>query len=157
MTNQAILLGQAVIVGIAVGMFYDVFRIIRRIFPPSYSTIIAQDVIFWLVSAIAVFFTAIWWGRGVVRIYFILCVLACALIYCITIGAAVVWAVSRVISAVKKSALWVWTKIFAPIIATLHNVAARVATAMKKKENEKIHKKLRKNEKSSCKSEKFPV
>lgn len=157
MTNQAILLGQAVIVGIAVGMFYDLFRMIRRIFPSPYSTIIAQDVIFWLVSAVAVFFTAIWWGHGVVRIYFILCVLACALIYCSTVGAAVVWAVSKVIAAIKKTAVWLWIKMFAPVAATLHNVANRVGTAMKKKENKKIHKKLRKNKKSSCKSEKLPV
>ncbi|MCL2486121.1 MAG: spore cortex biosynthesis protein YabQ [Oscillospiraceae bacterium] len=155
MTPQTILLGQAVIVGVLVGIFYDVFRIIRRIFPLRYATIIIQDILFWVVSAVGVFFAAIWWGKGVVRIYFLLVVLVAALLYCLTVGSVIVFVVGKIIEAVRAFFNLVGRYIMLPIWGFLRRVATKCVETVKK--TVKINQKFRKKQKGSCKSSKEPV
>ena len=102
--------GEALLTGAAMGIYYDVFRIIRRIFPCGYATIVAQDLFFWVTSGIAVFFVGIWCGDGVMRILFVIGALAGWGIYCFTVGAVVVSAVSGGIAMLKRAVNYILRK-----------------------------------------------
>ena len=47
---------QALAAGIIMGVYYDIFRFARRLFHFSNFSVIIQDIIFWLSSAIYIFF-----------------------------------------------------------------------------------------------------
>lgn len=149
MTPQTILLGQAVITGVLVGFFYDIFRIIRRIIPPRYATIILQDILFWILSAIGVFFAAIWWGGGVVRIYFLIAVLAAALFYCLTVGNAIVFIFDKIIMAIKTCLRATHKYVMSPVFRFAAKVISKGVEIVKNMV--KNHEKSKKKKKDSCK------
>ncbi len=99
---QAAALGEALLVGIAVGIYYDFFRIIRRIIHCRYANIVGQDIFFWVTTAIVVFFVTIKLNGGIVRIIFIALVLAGWLLYMATAGAVLMTAVDAVVRIVRK-------------------------------------------------------
>lgn len=77
---------QALLTGIGMGIYYDVFRFFRRIFKFSPFSVAMQDLIFWITSAIPVFFICIKLNGGFLRIYFIIFALAGWFIYFKTTG-----------------------------------------------------------------------
>ncbi|MBQ9994128.1 MAG: spore cortex biosynthesis protein YabQ [Clostridia bacterium] len=113
--SQTLTLGQAIIAGIVMGIYYDIFRILRRIFRFKYATIVAQDVFFWITSAIAVFFVTIWFSGGVVRIYFVVAVLCGWLLYAFTLGALAMYIVDLLIRVIKAAAAFISEKILTPL------------------------------------------
>lgn len=83
---EAATLGEALLTGMILGIYYDIFRIIRRIIRFGYANIVGQDVFFWTTSAIFTFFVTIRLNYGVVRIYFVAAVLGGWLLYLTTVG-----------------------------------------------------------------------
>ena len=77
---------QALLVGVGMGVYYDVFRLRRRIFQFRWLSVALQDVIFWVTSAVAVFFVCVRWNGGYIRIYFVLFVMCGWLLYFLTVG-----------------------------------------------------------------------
>ena len=73
---RAAILGEGLLTGAVMGIYYDFFRIIRRIIRCRYANIVGQDIFFWVTSAFFVFFTMIKLNGGQVRILFVLMVLA---------------------------------------------------------------------------------
>ena len=151
MTNQTVLLGQAVIVGCAVGIFYDIFRIFRRIFPQRKATIVAQDILFWVVSAIPVFFAAVWFGNGFVRIYFIAAVLVSAWLYCSTIGAFAVSLTARAVNLAKKFFALISRKILKPVVGFITSGFKKVFFKAKNQTKKRGKKQKRGKEKAKSK------
>lgn len=86
--EQTLTVGQALLAGVVMGIYYDLFRIIRRIFVCSYATIIAQDLFFWVTSAVGMFYFCIWCTGGILRVIFVLAALIGWGIYAATVGAA---------------------------------------------------------------------
>jgi len=118
--EQTLTVGQALLTGVAMGIYYDLFRIIRRIFACSYATIIAQDLFFWVTSAIGVFYFCIWCTGGILRVIFVLAALAGWGIYAATAGAVLLALVDRAIvccRAVKRNILDWYTR--------LHNASSQ--------------------------------
>ena len=77
---QAAMLGGALILGAAVGVLYDAFRILRVRLPlPLLGGIL--DLLFWLAVTAALFVYAVAAGNGEVRIFMVLAVLGGAAAY----------------------------------------------------------------------------
>lgn len=99
--EQSMTVGQALLTGVIMGVYYDLFRIIRRIIPCGYASIVAQDVFFWVTSAVGVFFVCIWCTGGILRIIFVLAVLLGWGTYSATVGMLFVGAFGLVVRGVK--------------------------------------------------------
>ena len=69
--------------------FYDIFRAFRKAGADSFISVFIGDIVFWLVSAVAVFLFLIAVTNGEIRGYVILFCIAGFLLYRITIGKAV--------------------------------------------------------------------
>jgi len=95
------LLGEALLLGLIMGVYYDIFRIIRRIIRCRYANIVGQDVFFWVTSAFMVFFVMIRLNSGQVRILFVAMVLVGWIFYMFTAGALVMYIVGWCIRGIK--------------------------------------------------------
>ena len=107
---RAAILGEGLLTGAVMGIYYDFFRIIRRIIRCRYANIVGQDIFFWVTSAFFVFFTMIKLNGGQVRILFVLMVLAGWGFYMLSVGAVVMLLVEWGI------------KVFKIVFARLHNI-----------------------------------
>lgn len=75
-----------------IGVFYDVFRTLRIVFPPAAkkSAVFAEDIIFMVVSGAAVFLYAAILCRGQVRFFCIVGTLLGFALYIATVGSIIV-------------------------------------------------------------------
>ncbi len=110
---------QALLVGLAMGIYYDCFRFFRRLFKSDAVVVAFQDIVFWISSAVMVFFVCIKLNAGFVRIYFVAFAFAGWFVYFMTLGKiafklidAVVNAVSRVLRKAKRLIIGIARKIF---------------------------------------------
>lgn len=114
-TEQVTVLLWAVAAGVAMGVYYDLFRAIRIIFNCKRVSVIAQDMFFWLTSAVAVFFISITVNCGYLRIYFVLAVLLSWLLYFVTLGHMTMFIVNIIASALKRLVMLCRKYIAAPV------------------------------------------
>lgn len=114
-------LGKALLTGAVMGVYYDVFRIIRRIIRCSYANILAQDLFFWVTSAVFVFFVTIKINGGVVRYIFIAAVLGGWIFYMMTIGALVMSLVDVLVRFARKIFAGLHNKCISPVVERLRS------------------------------------
>lgn len=94
---------QALLTGVLMGIYYDIFRFVRRIFKFSTFSVALQDIFFWITSAVPVFFICIKLNGGYLRIYFIIFTLAGWFIYFKTIGKLVFIVFDRIINLIRRT------------------------------------------------------
>lgn len=83
------LFGYSCILGIALGLFYDVFRTLRLMFRHNAVLTAAEDIIFCTVYALALTAFASGAARGEMRFYYVIGNAAGFLLYLLTLGAVV--------------------------------------------------------------------
>jgi len=115
MPAQAWLFLSTVLVGVAIGLFYDVFRIFRKIIPHSTIVVQLEDLFFWLIVTIAVFYFMLHRNFGEIRPFTILGVIVGAALYFATISQWIVKVVVAVIKYVIKVFISVVRIIFTPL------------------------------------------
>ena len=77
---------QAIVAGVLMGVYYDAFRLVRRMVRFDRISVALQDLLFWMTSAVYLFFVCIRLNNGYIRIYFILFALTGWGIYYATVG-----------------------------------------------------------------------
>lgn len=93
---------QALLTGAVMGVYYDIFRFVRRIFKFSAFSVAVQDIFFWVTSAVPVFFICIKLNGGYLRIYFIIFTLVGWFIYFKTIGKLIFIVFDRIINIIRR-------------------------------------------------------
>ena len=121
-------LGKALITGAVLGIYYDVFRIIRRIAPCNYANILTQDLFFWTTSAVVVFFVTIKLNGGVVRYIFIAAVLGGWAFYMLTLGSLVMAATGFIIRMGRKFLAGLHNKCVLPIVKSIKKFCVKQKT-----------------------------
>lgn len=77
---------QALLAGVAMGIYYDCFRLLRRWFTFSAFSVAVQDILFWCSAAVGLFFVCLRWNAGFIRVYFVIFALLGWLAYFMTAG-----------------------------------------------------------------------
>ncbi len=93
---------QALLTGAIMGVYYDIFRFARRVFKFSSFSVAMQDIIFWITSAVPIFFICIRLNGGYFRIYFIIFTLLGWFIYFKTLGRLIFIVFDRIINAFHR-------------------------------------------------------
>ncbi len=140
-SELAWLLLWALALGSALGVFYDVFRIIRRATrgvnksPVGLALIFLQDVIFFIAAAAAsaIFFYKLNSGR--VRLSGVLFIVLGFSAYYFTLGRLVMLVADAIINFIKSTLIMAWKFIcfiFSPVVRLFKFISSRLYAAAKK-------------------------
>lgn len=101
LAEQTTVFLQACLLGAALSVLYDLFRILRVAFPPRPGMAFVQDLLFWTISALVTFFFVLVTLDGTVRGYLLIGELLGWLLYHFTLGAVVMRLAQTLIVAVR--------------------------------------------------------
>ncbi|MBE6760218.1 MAG: hypothetical protein E7554_09085 [Ruminococcaceae bacterium] len=153
---EAAALGKALLAGAALGIYYDLFRILRRVFHFGYAMILAQDLFFWITGAVGIFFcSAVVYG-GQLRIIFVCAALVGWGIYSATVGAVLMKVFDFVSGIIRRMLICFARKTIKPLLGKLRPAANRISAAVNRRKNNFLARLSKKGEKTE-KSEKKPL
>ncbi|MBR1723921.1 MAG: spore cortex biosynthesis protein YabQ [Ruminococcus sp.] len=118
-TAEIDVLKNAVIAGVAMGVIYDLFRIIRRTLGREAVTFVC-DLLFTLMFS-AAFFTVSLALTDYLRGFVLIGMLAGAAMWCLTVGRAVTWLVTAVLQFISG-------KIVVPVIVCVYKICKHIYT-----------------------------
>lgn len=92
----------SIFLGVCVGVFYDVFRILRLSLSTHKIVVLVQDILFWLFTAVASFLFVFVVNNGEFRFYFVFGELVGFAVYYFTMGAAVMKITQWLVKIIRK-------------------------------------------------------
>mgnify|MGYP004513925213 CR=1 FL=1 len=113
--NQANLFLIFTINGIAIGILFDIFRILRKSFKTSDIVTYMQDLLFWILTGFILLYSIFTFSNGEVRFYMFLGVFLGCLIYMILFSKYFININVKIIKIIKK----IVSIIFTPINLTI--------------------------------------
>ena len=88
--NQAYLFLVFSLTGVAIGLLFDFFRILRRSIKTSNLVTYIQDILFWILTGIIVLYSIWYFNNGELRIFVFLGLIIGLLIYMTTLSSIIV-------------------------------------------------------------------
>ena len=131
----------SVVMGAALGVVYDCFRVVRILLPPAAGSkaVAAADILFWLIYGFCVFCYAAALGRGQVRFFIVLGSLAGFVLYILTVGNLITGVIRRIVTAFYKILHKVYSVVIEPFVKSLKIICQKIWQFFVR-----IHKNLRK-------------
>ena len=117
--TQTLIFFRSLWLGALLGMMYDLFRIFRIAVPTPNFAAVAEDILFFLLSAFLSFGFILSVNYGQVRFFILLGEGLGFLLYYLTVGPVVMKSVKKIISAAKKVLLFLWKITLGPILRLL--------------------------------------
>ena len=109
--NQANLFLIFTINGIAIGILFDIFRILRKSFKTSDIVTYMQDLLFWILTGFILLYSIFTFSNGEVRFYMFLGVFLGCLIYMILFSKYFININVKIIKIIKKIVYIIFTPI----------------------------------------------
>lgn len=133
----------SVVLGAALGVVYDCFRVLRIIFPPAAKkgAVIAEDIIFWLIYGFCIFCYAAAYARGQVRFFIFFGSLIGFVLYIVTVGNLITGVIRRIFDIIRKILRKVYSIIIEPLVEMQEKICQKFAPLfVRNHKNEKISK-----------------
>jgi len=115
MPGQAWLFLSTVVAGMVIGLFYDIFRIIRKTTPHRAWVVQLEDVLFWVIATGAMFYFMLQRNFGEIRVFSLLGAAIGAVLYMATLSPVVLKVSVAVIDFVKRVVITTVNIILFPI------------------------------------------
>ncbi len=115
LAEQATILLGCVLAGVVMGVLYDVFRITRRIVKVPVVLLWIEDILFWLLSSILLFFAIFWLNDGLIRFYQFLGVAVGLCLYMLTLSGVVVSLCVTVYKLLRTVVLFLFKLLMYPV------------------------------------------
>ena len=107
-SGQTIVFLRSLLLGAAVGCFYDLFRISRVAFVIPAFVVLVEDLLFFLFSSVVLFGFMLENSFGQIRYFILLGVVLGWTVYYFTVGSLVMKCSARIIRAVKRILAFLW-------------------------------------------------
>lgn len=104
--NQTYLFIVFTIVGIIIGILFDIFRILRKSFKTKDLVTYIEDILFWILTGIIILFSMYRFSNGELRFFMIIGIIMGTLIYMITFSKYVIKISVFVINIFKRWILY---------------------------------------------------
>ena len=133
--SQLYLLLIFIISGIAIGIFFDIFRILRKTFKTSDFVTYIEDVIFWILTGIFFLVVLFKFNNGEIRNYVILGVIIGIITYMLTVSKYFIKISVKIINIIKKILtipIRIILKIFKPLSFIVINIRKSIYSYIKK-------------------------
>lgn len=115
--------------GAALGVVYDCFRVLRIIFPPAAKrgAVIAEDIIFWLIYGFCIFCYAAVLARGQIRFFILFGSLIGFVLYIVTIGNIITGIIRKVFEAIYRILHKVYSSLIGPFVEIKEKICQKFA------------------------------
>lgn len=114
-TNQAYLFSIFIANGIIIGILFDFFRILRKVFKTSDFVTYVEDLLFWILTGSIILYSIFVFNNGEIRLFMFLAVIIGVVSYMILLSSHVIKVNVKIINILKKILL----KIFAILVLPL--------------------------------------
>ncbi|MGN0993268.1 MAG: spore cortex biosynthesis protein YabQ [Bacilli bacterium] len=114
-TNQAYLFSIFIANGIIIGILFDFFRILRKVFKTSDFVTYVEDLLFWILTGSIILYSIFVFNNGEIRLFMFLAVIIGVISYMILLSSHVIKVNVKIINILKKILL----KIFAILVLPL--------------------------------------
>lgn len=133
-SGQLQVFGLAVLLGVGLGLVYEVFRLLRLAFSSQKTVVFVQDVLFSLTALISTFVFVVAVNEGQLRFFLLIGELCGFMVYYFTLGALIFRLSSLIIGTVRK----ILSFLFSPLKKALDRRASKKKTEKSKKNPKKI-------------------
>ena len=133
--EELAVMGYAAMFGVVLGMFYDLFRVLRLLMRPKPAAVFVQDLLFFSVTALLMSIFVFTFHSGSLRLYIFACAAAGAALWCMTFGRVFYRLWRRVADKIRR--------FFAVLSAPLRKIYAKF--------RQKLIQKRQKNQKKEAK------
>lgn len=118
----------SVLLGAALGVVYDCFRVARILLPPlaKPKPTFFEDILFWLIYGFCVFCFAAATARGQVRVFMFLGSILGFTLYILTLGNLITGVIRSIVTAVYKVLHKVYSAVIEPIVKLLRTFCQKV-------------------------------
>ena len=113
--NQVYLFIVYLLCGIAIGIFFDIFRVLRRSFKTPDVVTYIEDVIFGVLTGVFLIIMLFVLNNGELRFYIFIAIILGLAIYFLTISKFFIKINVKILTTIKKSILKILSIIFYPI------------------------------------------
>lgn len=120
-SNQAYLFFVFVINGIIIGLLFDFFRIVRKVFNTNDMITYMEDILFWILAGITVLYSVFVFNNGELRLFMFLGILLGAFAYMLFVSSYIIKINMKIVNVVKKVIAIVMVP-FKLIYQTLHKL-----------------------------------
>lgn len=134
-TQQTWMFVASIALGAALGVCYDVFRILRIAVKHPTVAVLAEDILFFAICAAATFCFLLAAGDGQLRAFILIGELIGGILYYCTIGVLVIGVSKRIIAAIKWVFYTIWRIIIRPIIQFFRKIVRFIRKKMGKTAN----------------------
>lgn len=100
--NQAYLFLVFSLTGVAIGVLFDSFRILRRTIKTSNIVTYIEDVLFWILTGLLVLYNIWYFNNGEIRVYMFLGIILGTLIYMSTLSNILIKIFSKILQIIIK-------------------------------------------------------
>lgn len=121
--------------GTLLGLFYDVFRIVRVTVRTPAAVVFVQDVVFWFLAGLCTFIFIFAVNAGELRLFLFLGILAGAAVYYFTLGMLVMAFARTVVSFIKRALRLVFKVITFPLRVLYRVFGSFIGENLKKIKN----------------------
>lgn len=126
LADQALVFLQSLLVGAALGLLYDIFRVSRVAFYTSVPAVFAEDVIYFIICGLVTFFFGLTVIDGALRMFLIIGEFLGAVLYFFTLGKLVMGVAKKIIAAVKAIIRFIARWILRPIWLLFYHIVALI-------------------------------
>ena len=117
-SNQANLFIIFSLVGVIIGLLFDGFRVLRKLFSTNDILTYIEDIVFWILTGIIIIYSMYRFCDGELRFFMILGIIFGTAIYLLTISKYVIRVLATLLNVIKRVILYP--------IKIIHNVTRKV-------------------------------
>ena len=92
--------------GMSIGIFFDIFRVLRRSFKTNDLFTYLEDILFWIITGIFLIFILFKFSNGIIRIYNVIALTSGSIIYLLSISRFFIKINVLIISYIKKLVMY---------------------------------------------------
>lgn len=135
--NQAYLFLVFSLTGVAIGVLFDFFRILRRTIKTANIITYIEDVLFWILTGLLILYNIWYFNNGEIRIYMFLGIIMGVLIYMSTLSNILIKIFSKILQIIIKAVeLPIKTIIvlFRKIFTAIYTISTKITKKFTNKE-----------------------
>jgi len=133
MPGQAWLFLSCVLTGAAIGVLYDFFRLIRKTVPHKPLVVQIEDVLFWVIATIGMFYFLLHRNFGEIRAFALIGALCGAVLYFTTLSRLMLPAATAIVNFLKRVIATAFRMIFMPFRMIFNFIAPPVKKFLEKR------------------------